>query len=442
MTARPRHRQGHPPDQEERWERTFETTVAALPYVLLAGATVPSLLQPGQTWRDRLLILGLVAFAAAWLLAWDPRPGPRSRPGSPPLPPAGQPPPALRRPEWRRRTVPTIIYFAGMLAVAGVLTARSWFFVAFAVTGFVQAFLLLPTALAFVAVFATSVVVYTAPAGFPEPTVEAILGYVFIILLQTVLTGLFSFMGMRFTEAREQRRRLMAELEAALEENAGLHVQLLTQAREAGVLDERQRMAREIHDTLAQGLTGVITQLEAAERAHARLGEWRRHLEAARALARESLTEARRSVEALRPEPLEDARLPDAIADLARRWSEASSVTAGFEVTGEPRPLYAELEVTLFRVAQEALANVAKHARASKVGLTLSYLEDEVLLDVRDDGVGFAGRPSRPGAGGGFGLAAMAQRLRRVAGRLEVESAPGAGTAVNASVPAIPAGGS
>jgi signal transduction histidine kinase len=237
-----------------------------------------------------------------------------------------------------------------------------------------------------------------------------------------------------------------SRLEAATAENAGLHAQLLTQAREAGVLDERQRMAGELHDTLAQDLTGIITQLEAADRAGRRPEQWRRHLDQARALARDSLTEARRSVQALRPEPLEDASLPDAVADMARRWSETSTVPLHFQTTGEPRPLLAELEMTLFRVAQEALANVAKHAGASKVGLTLSYTDDAVLLDVRDDGVGFTAGPDGDGGsasadGQGFGLDAMRQRLRRVAGNLEIESAPGDGAAVNASVPAIPAEG-
>jgi signal transduction histidine kinase len=405
----------------ERWERRFEQVLEVLPYALLAGSAVLSLIQPGQTSRERLVTAGLVALAAAWLLAMY----------------------TLRPPSWRERTVPMVVYFAGLLALAAVLTARSWFFVAFAVTPMVQAFFLLPTVLAFVAVFAGSVVIYTAPAGFPEPTVEAVSGWVFIICLQTALTGFFSFMGMKLMGEDRQRRELLARLEAAMEENAGLHAQLLTQAREAGVLDERQRMAREIHDTLAQGLTGIITQLEATERASRRPDQWRRHLDQARALARDSLTEARRSVQALRPEPLEEAGLPDAIAHMAGRWSETSGVVSSVETTGEPRPLLAELEMTLFRVAQEALANVGKHAGASKVGLTLSYMDDTVLLDVRDDGVGFAGRPGggdgRRGPSQGFGLDAMRQRLLRVAGSLEIESAPGEGTAVNARVPAISA---
>jgi signal transduction histidine kinase len=245
-------------------------------------------------------------------------------------------------------------------------------------------------------------------------------------------------------EEDRERRDLLDRLEAALEENAGLHAQLLTQAREAGVLDERQRIAREIHDTLAQGLTGIITQLEAAERGAGRPEQWRRHLDQAQALARDSLGEARRSVQALRPEPLEEATLPDALDELARRWSQTEAVELSFATTGEPRPLLAEVEATLFRVAQEALTNVAKHAGASKVGLTLSYTDQAVLLDVRDDGVGFAPR-RRDGNGRrdghGFGLDGMRQRLRRVAGSLAVESAPGDGTAVSASVPAIPVEG-
>jgi signal transduction histidine kinase len=141
--------------------------------------------------------------------------------------------------------------------------------------------------------------------------------------------------------------------------------------------------------------------------------------------------------QALRPGHLEDAHLPEAITGMSERWSATSGVAVGVETTGDPRPMLADVEVALFRVAQEALTNVAKHAKASRVGLTLSYMDDVVLLDVRDDGVGF-----EPGvAGGGFGLTSMRQRLLRVAGSLEIESSPGEGTAVNASVPALPAGG-
>ena len=136
-----------------------------------------------------------------------------------------------------------------------------------------------------------------------------------------------------------QNQRALAELgaanrrlEATIAENEGLHQQLVARAREAGMLDERQRMAREIHDTLAQGLTGIVTQLQAAERATERTpadpAGWRRHVAAATRLARDSLTEARRSVDALRPEPLEGCRLSEALAGVAERWSALNAIPA------------------------------------------------------------------------------------------------------------------
>jgi len=239
-------------------------------------------------------------------------------------------------------------------------------------------------------------------------------------------------------------------LEEMIAENTGLQAQLLTQAREAGAGDERQRMAREIHDTIAQGLTGIVTQLEAVQQT-SNDAERERRIDNAKRLARDSLAEARRSVQALRPQALENSRLPEALADEVARWSVTSGVTGDVETTGQARALHPEVEVTLLRVAQEALANVAKHAGASRAGVTLSYMEDVVSLDVRDDGAGFAVAPAgerranghlagESPAAGGFGLIAMRQRVSRLAGQLEIESEPGAGTAVSASLPAIPLG--
>jgi signal transduction histidine kinase len=227
-------------------------------------------------------------------------------------------------------------------------------------------------------------------------------------------------------------------LEATIAENEGLHQELVARAREAGILDERQRMAREIHDTLAQGLTGIVTQLQAAERATERTpadpAGWRRHVAAATRLARDSLTEARRSVDALRPEPLDGCRLSEALAGVAERWSALNAIPLRVTTTGVARPVDPEAEFALLRAAQEALANVARHARATRVGLTISYMENEVALDVRDDGVGFD--PALPEHG--FGLVAMRQRIEGLSGRLQVESEPGGGTAVSACVPTAP----
>jgi signal transduction histidine kinase len=219
------------------------------------------------------------------------------------------------------------------------------------------------------------------------------------------------------------------------------------QAREAGVLDERQRMAGEIHDTLAQSLMGILAQLEAAELAGPDGPRRSRHLGLAKDLAREGLAEARRSVRALRPPRLEDARLPEALRGLAEQWTRTSGIPVRAEVDGEPMPLQPALEVVLFRAAQEALANIAKHADATRTGMTLTYMHDLVSLDVLDDGKGFDPDRPRPapavGAetahanGTGYGLTAMGRRLRQVGGSLEIESTPGDGTTLSARVPAL-----
>jgi signal transduction histidine kinase len=155
------------------------------------------------------------------------------------------------------------------------------------------------------------------------------------------------------------------------------------------------------------------------------------HVSRARETARAGLREARRLVLALRPEPLEDASLPEALRRVAAHWAEETGVTAVVTVTGEPAALHPEAEVTLLRAAQEALTNVRKHARAQRVNLTLSYMGDQVTLDVQDDGAGFD--PTAPA--NGVGLAAMRERAAQLGGTVSVESRPGGGTTVAVSIP-------
>jgi signal transduction histidine kinase len=137
-------------------------------------------------------------------------------------------------------------------------------------------------------------------------------------------------------------------------------------------------------------------------------------------------------VDALRPGPLEAGRLSDALAGVAERWSALHGVPVQVTTTGTARPLPPDAEVALLRTAQEALA---KHAQAARVGLSLSYMDPQVALDVRDDGRGFD-----PAEANGFGLVAMRQRIEALSRTLQVESEPGTGTAISASLPAEAAG--
>ena len=392
------------------WDRVYRKLLVFVPWVLLVPSAALSQLAPYQRWPDRAATAGLVLLAAGWVWFGHTR-GPEER---------------------RERTLPMVVYFAGLLGLFVALMSRDLIFVLFAITGFFHAYQLRPWPLGVAGVFGTSVAINTMTLGIPEATAGSIGTYVGIIAVQTAGIGAGVVLAEKSGQQWRQREQLVAKLEAALEENAGLHAQLLAQAREAGALDERQRMAREIHDTLAQGLTGIITQVQAAQRVWQAPDQPRGHLDRALGLARDSLAEARRSVQALRPRELEGARLPDALADLARSWAEGSGVGVQVEVTGDRVPLSPAIEVALFRVTQEALTNVAKHAGAARVGLTLSYLGDVVLLDIRDDGRGMA-----DGRGRGFGLNSMTQRIRSVGGTVEIESTPGEGTAVSASVPAI-----
>ena len=224
----------------------------------------------------------------------------------------------------------------------------------------------------------------------------------------------------------EALQELSSQLEARVETQTAL---LLDQEREGATLEERARLAREIHDTLAQGLTGIVVQLGAAQRALAAESEAAdQHIELAQQMARESLAEARRSVWNLRAPVLERGDLGDALRGLASRPIRPETSTS-FEQRGEPWPLSPGVESALLRVSQEALVNVAKHAGATQVRLTLEYMPAAVRLSISDDGVGFDELPSgvaAPGPWGGFGLLGMRERLVALGGTLDLNSDGGA----------------
>jgi signal transduction histidine kinase len=416
-------------------ERPPFLLVTVVPYTLLTVLVLFTVITRAPLDGPPLIDLGLCGLTAGWILGMF-----------------------TLRPEWWDRPLIMAVFFTGLLALTAILVLRHPSFGLLTPAAYIYAFTILPWPWRLLGVAATAVVAGTAQASdVPKTTSLGLTIYVIIVVFNIVVmagTGWFLWLG---EEEREKRGQAVAELsranqllEATLAENAGLHTQLLTQAREAGILDERQRMAREIHDTLAQGLTGIITQLQAAEQLHEVPEPWRRPFDAVKRLARESLSEARRSVDALRPEPLETGRLSDALTDVADQWSKLHGLTVQVTTTGTVRPITPEAEFALLRTAQEALANVAKHAQATRVGVTVSYLEHEVALDVRDDGRGFDpaeltagnGPPSRDGGGkaGGFGLTIMRQRIERLSGMLRIESEPGVGTGISAGIPTPPTG--
>ncbi len=289
---------------------------------------------------------------------------------------------------------------------------------------------LLPTRWGLAAVAATTV---AAVAGFAwhahELTAALIVGPVLgaAVAVATVLGYQALY---RESEARQ---RLIEELTAA-------RADLAAAEHAGGVLAERERLAREIHDTLAQGLSSIQLLLRAAERAlpdrsEAALG----HVQQARQAAVDNLAEARRFVRDWTPPDLEAEPLPAALKRLCATSADASSLAVQSHVFGTPTELPAAHEIALLRIAQSALANTVQHSHATHAELTLSYMDTDVALDVVDDGTGFdpdlVAAPGRGPAGSGFGLATMRARAHALQGTLAVESAPGGGTAVAVTLP-------
>jgi signal transduction histidine kinase len=234
------------------------------------------------------------------------------------------------------------------------------------------------------------------------------------------------YVGTIVRQSRE-RQRLLEQLQAT-------RAELAAAERHAGMLEERQRLARDIHDTLSQGFASVVLLLEAAEESLATGRPVDQHITQALRSARDNLADSRRVVWALRPRPLAERSLPEALEELTGRLAEETGLRAQTTITGTERPLGAAVEAALLRIAQEALANVRKHAAASQVTLTLSYLDDVVVLDVADDGVGFDPAATQAVASG-LGLRAMRERVTQLGGRLTIESVPGEGTTIAAEVP-------
>jgi signal transduction histidine kinase len=257
------------------------------------------------------------------------------------------------------------------------------------------------------------------------------LGIITVLLVPMSFAGrLEGAIGLRFTQKRSFRPEEI-DLAQALANQAmlALHlIRLSAESREAAIIEERNRMARDIHDTLAQGFTGVIVQLEAAADATSKglMKEADEHLGRAGDLARESLKEARRSVRALRPLALENKDFSEAFDNLIRKMTAGTTVRAKFLVRGRPRPLSADWEENFLRIGQEVLTNTLRHAHANEFHADLVFGTNEVRLEFRDNGRGFDPEINHDG----FGLTGIEERVDGMGKRFRIESVPGKGTSV------------
>ena len=262
------------------------------------------------------------------------------------------------------------------------------------------------------------------------------LGVRSILFMPMLIAGCVAgLIAIRFSQKRTFLRKEI-ELTRALAHQAMLALQLTrlsAQNRESDLLAERNRVARDIHDTLAQGFTGVIAQLEAAKGAISQRRKVRAsdHLDRAAELAREGLREARRSVQALRPLVLEKIPLPAALKDLMERMTTGTTMEAKLCLQGEPRKLPPELETNLLRIGQEVLTNAVRHAHASKFDALVVFESHEIRLNLRDNGHGFDPAKNHEG----FGLQSMRERAEDMGGQFSLESSEGNGTAISIVLP-------
>jgi signal transduction histidine kinase len=369
-------------------------------HIPLAAVTTGVLVFGLSSVRDRVVVSALALLAAAWYLVWFRL---RNRQDAP-----------------RSRLAFRLSTFIGCTLMAG-LVSYSIFYCIVIVPLFVRLFIELP-------------LVWSYPAGllmlipldlaFREVSRQVGSGAGVFVTIASIRAIILLAVGV-----------LLKTLLSQLDQKQQLLDRLTQTERKTGMLEERQRLAREIHDTLAQGFAAILAHLETAELGRGNGGDRdseTQHIASARRVARDSLEEARRMMAALRPEILEMADLPAAMARIAGGWADRTGVPCTVNITGSPAPLHRDIEVALLRTAQEALANAWKHARPSRVSVTLSYMGDVVVLDVQDDGVGGAA------AGGlGFGLRSMRERMEQIGGTLTVESTPGEGTTITASAPGV-----
>jgi signal transduction histidine kinase len=392
------------PDTLRRWGRVWAT----VEYLALSVATVAALLDRSLSWPLRAVAVALSVLYGSWYYLF-----------------------VMRQERWLSRPAAVLLSFLAAIALAASLAWIHMIYTMLLFSLYGVAFGVLRPRWAVPVVLlcgALSALRLLGPSNLLNPSIRyAVLGFGLSIVSFIVL-GLFM----------EALIRQSSELRQAIEELHATRSELARAERQEGILQERQRLAGEIHDTLAQGLASIVMHLEAAEQALAASPSTaREHMARARSAARENLAEARRFVWALQPQALEREPFADALGRAVDRWSTDAGVPATTAITGTPRPLPQAVEVALLRATQEALANAGKHASAHRVNITLSFMQDQVNLDVQDDGAGFD--PAQAAARGadarGYGLPGMRERARQLGGSVEVDSHPGEGTTVTVMLP-------
>jgi signal transduction histidine kinase len=378
-----------------RWDRLYGVVFAAVLVVLLAST--------GSADRRATAVSAITAMAPWYLLV-----------GRPHIRSAGE-----------SVTLRSVIYLTGIVALFGVavLAAPNAFFLSVALLP--QCYQVLPArwalipALAMTALGAASVAYWDrGRAGLETAT-----GLFVAIGAFTIAFG--GYIG-RIIAQSVERASLIAQLEATRAELAQVSMQ-------AGALAERQRLAGEIHDTLAQGFSSILMLIQAAQaQLEQESATARGQLELAAQTARENLAEARTLVTGLSSALLQSGTLEDALRRITQRAGAETGIDASFEVEGTGRQLAAATEVVLLRTGQEALANVRKHAAARSVAVRLRYAASMIRLEVADDGAGF----DPAAVNGGYGLAGMRARVDEVGGAVTVRSVPERGTSVTVEVPA------
>ncbi|WP_067607243.1 sensor histidine kinase [Nocardiopsis listeri] len=365
-------------------------------------------------------------------------------PGSPATEPA--------HPEWTRWAVVCGAVLLGAVYCSGALVARHdvhrtrslawlaavtvlWALLAWADPDFVWLafplyFLHLNLLRGAHSVIAVVVITATVVLGQALHTGDLTAGMVLGPVLGAVFAVAIAVGYMALHRESERRRELIETLTRTRDE-------LAESQRRTGVLDERERLAREIHDTLAQGLSSIVLLLRSAENALPEdPGLAATRIAEARESASTNLAEARGFVRDLAPPSLTGADLPEALRRLCAKVARTDGIDCRLRTDGTPTELPSGYEVALLRAAQASLANVSAHARATTAVVTLGYLGEEVTLDVYDDGVGFVPEEIRTRAdGSGYGITALHERVAALGGGLHVESAHGEGTAIAVRLP-------